>query len=60
MMNFCLDGNGIFQDDNVPFHLMIWKKHDKDVTVSHQQAEIMADELWSILRKGIRDDGVPP
>lgn len=30
-----------------------FEKHDKEVTGSHQQAEIMPDELWAILKSAL-------
>lgn len=34
VMNFHLDGNGVFPDDNVPLHLVIWKAWQRCYRVS--------------------------
>lgn len=59
MMNSCLDRNGVFQDDNVPFHLVIWKAWQSCYRIS----STTRNNVWWIVgnseEKGIRDDGVP-
>lgn len=58
MMNFCLDGNGVFQDDNVPFHPVIWKAWQRCYRISSTSRN---NVRWIVgdSEKGIRDDGVP-
>lgn len=59
VMNFRLDGDGVFLDDNVSFHPLIWKAWQRGHRVPLTDRN---DVRWIVGDSEIadRDDGVPP